>query len=57
MTMTTVVLVNVLLALGLVGSLLVLLGLPGIDRDRHHRARLQGWHRSRGGRSPKHVAE
>jgi hypothetical protein len=60
MSITETILVNVLLAIGLISSLLVLLALPGIHRDRHHRARLHGWHRdraSRGARRPRHVAD
>jgi hypothetical protein len=56
MSMTMTVIVNVLLAVAVVGSLLLLLGYPGIHRDRQRRETLHRWHRSRG-RLPRHVAD
>jgi hypothetical protein len=60
MSATTTIVINVLLGLGLVSSLLLLLGYPGIHRDRHHRRKLHRWHRdraARGARPPRHVAD
>jgi hypothetical protein len=59
MSTTTTVIINVLLGVTLIASLLLLLGYPGIHRDRHFRARLRRWHGMRlaGGRPPRHVAD
>ncbi|HEY2776854.1 MAG TPA: hypothetical protein VGI77_03035 [Gaiellaceae bacterium] len=56
MSTTATVVFNVLLGLGLIGTLLFLLGIPGVHADRHHRRRLREWH-SRRKRPPRHVAD